>query len=88
MRFTSDWCLDTSISEQGQIIRWTHMVIMPLGYWGNPKPCDHILNWCMEHLGEAQVTWRAYKSDFGAKLIVQFTNEADSTLFALTWSDT
>lgn len=86
MRTGSDWHLDYTINDLGEVVHWPHTHRVPLGYWGSPKPYDHILEWCKSTMGEPNVSWRAYRADFGASLMVQFQNETDAAIFVLTWS--
>jgi hypothetical protein len=87
MNTPAGWELDISIQEDGSIVRYNHMIKINLGPWHASKPCDHMLTWCLEHVGTHNRNWRAYRADFGGTLIIQFVNASDATLFALTWSE-
>jgi hypothetical protein len=87
MHTSSDWLpLDISIRDDHTLVKYNHTIRVDLGVWHAPKPYDHIMNWCLEHLGTHTTRWRAFRADFGATLVIQFVDESDATLFALTWS--
>jgi hypothetical protein len=87
MSMLAGWAPDVCIQEDGTIVKYRHEIRIDLGPWHAPKPCDHILEWCLEHVGTHNKGWRAYRVDFGGTLIIQFVHESDAAQFALTWSE-